>query len=194
MISACAALTEKWTSTCKWMRLITCICEMRLITHRYGMHLLIKEPPFVESWICPWITIDMVHTCYGGMLGCIWADIEFILLYCRQFNESRAMHTTSPSPYSPSPTRRSLSPSPAALLAPSGTSAGFAPPSPLRGRTQSFGSTPQGSTHSHHHAHGIHSSSTTSLPTRSNVHPTHSTSHAPASLQQVREGRGCVCM
>ena len=100
------------------------------------------------------------------------------------------MHTSSPSPYSPSPTRRSLSPSPA-LLAPSGaTTTGFTPPSPLRGRTQSFGSSTQGPGHGHHHAHVIHSSSTTSLPTRSNIHPT-THPHAQASLQQVRD---CVQM
>ena len=96
------------------------------------------------------------------------------------------MHTSSPSPYSPSPTRRSLSPSPA-MLAPSGSSGvGFTPPSPLRGRTQSFGSTPQGTAHGHHHGHAIHSSSTTSLPTWSGIHPSH-THTTTASLQQVRK-------
>ena len=94
------------------------------------------------------------------------------------------MHTSSPSPYSPSPTRRSLSPSPA-MLAPSGSSGvGFTPPSPLRGRTQSFGSAPQGIAHGHHHGHAIHSSSTTSLPTRSGILPSH-THTTTASLQQV---------
>ena len=112
----------------------------------------------------------------------------FLFIY-RQFNESRAMHTSSPSPYSPSPTRRSLSPSPA-MLAPSGSSGvGFTPPSPLRGRTQSFGSAPQGTApHGHHHAHAIHSSSTTSLPTRSGILPSHSHT-TTASLQQVSKGR-----
>jgi len=58
----------------------------------------------------------------------------------RLFNEmtsGRSVPTSSPASYSPSPTRRSLSPSPAFLTT------GFIPPSPLRGRTQSFGSNSQ---------------------------------------------------
>ena len=112
----------------------------------------------------------------------------FANFFYRQFNESRAMHTSSPSPYSPSPTRRSLSPSPA-MLAPSGSSGvGFTPPSPLRGRTQSFGSAPQGTAHGHHHGHAT---STTSLPTRSGILPSH-THATPASLQQVSKSSSTI--
>lgn len=53
----------------------------------------------------------------------------------RQFNE-RVRHAGSPVSYSPSPTRRSLSPSPALLT----QSSGLTPPSPLRGRTTSCSS------------------------------------------------------
>lgn len=58
----------------------------------------------------------------------------------RYFNEvtsGKVFNPSSPSPYSPSPTRRSLSPSPALFVA-AGT-VGYPPTSPLRGRAQSFG-------------------------------------------------------
>ncbi len=68
--------------------------------------------------------------------------IVHINYICRHFNEiasGRVFHPTSPSPYSPSPTRRSLSPSPA-LFCSSGSV--FPPSPPLRGRTHSFGAYP----------------------------------------------------
>ena len=104
-----------------------------------------------------------------------------VITHCRQFNEmasGRFYNTSSPSPYSPSPTRRSLSPSPA-LLATSGTTVGFTPPSPLRGRTHSFGSNAV-QTHSHHQ---MHSTSTTALPNRTG---------APHNSQQVSLTTVCV--
>lgn len=60
----------------------------------------------------------------------------------RQFNE-RFRHGSSPTPYSPSPTRRSVSPGCLhSNLITAGTS-GFTPPSPIHVRTSSFGSNPQ---------------------------------------------------
>ena len=61
--------------------------------------------------------------------------------YPRHFNEMASGRTgiSSPVSYSPSPTRRSLSPSPAFL----NPGVGYIPSPQLRGRTQSFGSSPQ---------------------------------------------------
>eukprot|EP00731_Ephydatia_muelleri_P029731 Em0021g254a len=60
----------------------------------------------------------------------------------RHFNEmasGRHLHASSPAPVSPSPTRRSISPAPPHM----GAGNVFASPSPIAGRTSSFGSNPQ---------------------------------------------------
>ena len=68
----------------------------------------------------------------------------------------RVFRPTSPAPYSPLPSRRSLSPSPALYAA---TIPGFVPTSPLRGRAFSSGTYP----HSHQGNHHMQSVSATSL-------------------------------
>ena len=87
----------------------------------------------------------------------------------RHFNEMtspRVHNPSSPSAYSISPTRRSLSPSPALLGHSTSTATvGFIPPFPLRGRTASYGSA---TTHTYNQTPstgvtGMSSSSTSSL-------------------------------
>jgi hypothetical protein len=80
----------------------------------------------------------LMHTIHG-IRGVKHVTVQsFLVFYSyRYFNEvtsGKVFNPSSPSPYSPSPTRRSLSPSPALLA-----TVGYPPSSPLRGRTQSFG-------------------------------------------------------
>lgn len=110
----------------------------------------------------------------------------------RYFNEmtsGRVFNPSSPSPYSPSPTRRSLSPGPPFLA-----TVGYPPTSPLRGRAQSFGTYPH-TIHGNPHMQPVsasHLSGVAGAPGVAGATPTHNNGSGSTS-QNVSGMVGRAC-